>query len=175
MEFWKSFADDTHGGSSIDQRDQSAFGATRQFVALAMLMFLASCGSKKQVYYADAAMNEQTITAKGKSKKKDQKKKDEGVVYSSDPTTRYIQQYAAIAQEEMRRYKIPASITLAQGLLESQLGQGVLAQKSTIILESNASAIGRERRYIMTTMLRASVFGRIKTPKSPIVIIRYFW
>ena len=130
MEFWKSFADDTHGGSSIDQRDQSAFGATRQFVALAMLMFLASCGSKKQVYYADAAMNEQTITAKGKSKKKDQKKKDEGVVYSSDPTTRYIQQYAAIAQEEMRRYKIPASITLAQGLLESQLGQGVLAKKS---------------------------------------------
>jgi flagellum-specific peptidoglycan hydrolase FlgJ len=130
MEFWKSFADDTHGGSSIDQRDQSAFGATRQFVALAMLMFLASCGSKKQVYYADAAMNEQTITAKGKSKKKDQKKKDKGVVYSSDPTTRYIQQYAAIAQEEMRRYKIPASITLAQGLLESQLGQGVLAQKS---------------------------------------------
>jgi flagellum-specific peptidoglycan hydrolase FlgJ len=95
-----------------------------------MLMFLASCGSKKQVYYADAAINEQTITAKGKSKKKDQKKKDKGVVYSSDPTTRYIQQYAAIAQEEMRRYKIPASITLAQGLLESQLGQGVLAQKS---------------------------------------------
>ena len=93
-------------------------------------MFLASCGSKKQVYYADAAMNEQTITAKGKSKKQDQKKKNEEVVYSSDPTTRYIQQYAAIAQEEMRRYKIPASITLAQGLLESQLGQGVLAQKS---------------------------------------------
>jgi flagellum-specific peptidoglycan hydrolase FlgJ len=93
-------------------------------------MFLASCGSKKQVYYTDVAMNEQTITAKGKSKKQDQKKKDEEVVYSSDPTTRYIQHYAAIAQEEMRRYKIPASITLAQGLLESQLGQGVLAQKS---------------------------------------------
>ena len=130
MEFWKSFADDTHGGSSIDQRDQSAFGATRQFVALAMLIFLSSCGSKKQVYYADAPMNEQTITANGKSKKQDQKKKDKEVIYSSDPTTRYIQQYAAIAQEEMRRYKIPASITLAQGLLESQFGQGVLAQKS---------------------------------------------
>ena len=129
MELWKSFANDTHGGSSIDQRNQSAFSTARQFAALAMLMFLASCGSKKQVYYADVAMNEQTITAKGKSKKKDQKKK-EGVVYSSDPTTRYIQQYAAIAQEEMRRYKIPASITLAQGLLESQLGQGVLAKKS---------------------------------------------
>ena len=130
MEFWKSFSDDTHWGLSVNKRNQSAFSTTRQFAALAMLMFLASCGSKKQVYYADAAMNEQTITAKGKSKKQDQKKKDGEIVYSSDPTTRYIQQYAAIAQEEMRRYKIPASITLAQGLLESQLGQGVLAQKS---------------------------------------------
>ena len=93
-------------------------------------MFLASCGSKKQVYYADRAMNEQTITAKGKSKTQDQEEKEKQLTYSSDPTTRYIQQYAGIAQEEMRRFKIPASITLAQGLLESQLGQGMLAQKS---------------------------------------------
>lgn len=95
-----------------------------------MLALLTSCGSKKKVYYADATMNEQTIAPKGKSEKREQKKKDKEVVYSSDPTTRYIQQYAAIAQEEMRCYKIPASITLAQGLLESQLGQGVLAKKS---------------------------------------------
>jgi flagellum-specific peptidoglycan hydrolase FlgJ len=95
-----------------------------------MLIFLASCVSKKQVYYADTSMNEQTITSQEKSKKKTKKKKDKDVVYSSDPTTRYIQQYASIAQEEMRRYKIPASITLAQGLLESQLGQGTLAKKS---------------------------------------------
>ena len=95
-----------------------------------MLIFLASCGSKKQVYYADTSMSEQTITSQEKSKKKTKKKKDKEVVYSLDPTTRYIQQYASIAQEEMRRYKIPASITLAQGLLESQLGQGTLAKKS---------------------------------------------
>ena len=95
-----------------------------------MLIFLASCGSKKQVYYADTSMSEQTITSQEKSKKKTKKKKEKEVVYSTDPTTRYIQQYASIAQEEMRRYKIPASITLAQGLLESQLGQGTLAKKS---------------------------------------------
>ena len=46
-------------------------------------MFLASCGSKKQVYYADAAMNEQTITAKGESKKQDQIKINTG--NSPDP------------------------------------------------------------------------------------------
>lgn len=43
---------------------------------------------------------------------------------------RYISQYKDIAMEEMRRYKIPASITLAQGLLESGAGNGTLAKKS---------------------------------------------
>ena len=31
----------------------------------------------------------------------------------------YIQKFAAYAVEEMEKYKIPASITLAQGLLET--------------------------------------------------------
>lgn len=39
----------------------------------------------------------------------------------------YIKRYAAVAQEEMGRYGIPASITLAQGLLESNAGQSPLA------------------------------------------------
>ena len=42
----------------------------------------------------------------------------------------YIKTYAPVAQEEMKRYKIPASITLAQGILESQSGVGELALKS---------------------------------------------
>jgi len=43
---------------------------------------------------------------------------------------RYIDQYKTLAVEQMRRYSIPASITLAQGLLESGAGQSPLAQKS---------------------------------------------
>ena len=39
----------------------------------------------------------------------------------------YLYTYGAVAQQEMRLYKIPASITLAQGLLESGFGQGRLA------------------------------------------------
>lgn len=42
----------------------------------------------------------------------------------------YIKQYAPLAVEQMRRHKIPASITLAQGLLESGAGQSELARKS---------------------------------------------
>lgn len=42
----------------------------------------------------------------------------------------YIRQYRDLAVEEMKRYRIPASITLAQGLLESGAGQSTLARKS---------------------------------------------
>lgn len=42
----------------------------------------------------------------------------------------YIKQYSSLAVDQMNRYKIPASITLAQGLLESGAGQSVLARKS---------------------------------------------
>ena len=42
----------------------------------------------------------------------------------------YIKQYRKLAVEEMKKYRIPASITLAQGLLESGAGQSVLARKS---------------------------------------------
>jgi flagellum-specific peptidoglycan hydrolase FlgJ len=42
----------------------------------------------------------------------------------------YIAQYARIAQAEQRKYDIPASITLAQGLLESNAGQGKLCKNT---------------------------------------------
>lgn len=44
-----------------------------------------------------------------------------------DATEGYIANFNAIAMEEMRKYKIPASITLAQGILESGSARGRLA------------------------------------------------
>ncbi|MBC5614600.1 glucosaminidase domain-containing protein [Bacteroides hominis] len=41
----------------------------------------------------------------------------------------YAQQHAEYAMEQMRRYGIPASVTLAQGILESSNGQSRLAQR----------------------------------------------
>ncbi len=43
---------------------------------------------------------------------------------------RYLNAYATAAQDEMREYGIPASITLAQGLLESNAGDSKLARQS---------------------------------------------
>lgn len=42
----------------------------------------------------------------------------------------YIEQYSDLAIEHMDRYKIPASITLAQGILESGAGMSDLARRS---------------------------------------------
>ena len=42
----------------------------------------------------------------------------------------YIEAYSAMAQEQMQRYGIPASITLAQGLLESAAGKSDLAVRA---------------------------------------------
>ena len=42
----------------------------------------------------------------------------------------YIDQYKDIAIEQMQRYRIPASITLAQGLLESGAGRSELTRNS---------------------------------------------
>ena len=41
----------------------------------------------------------------------------------------YAEKPAAFAMEQMRRYGIPASVILAQGILESSNGQSQLARK----------------------------------------------
>ncbi len=48
----------------------------------------------------------------------------------SSLTLRYIDQFAALAVQEMHRTGIPASITLAQGIHESQSGQSPLARNA---------------------------------------------
>ena len=48
---------------------------------------------------------------------------------AKNPKLDYIDKYSDIAIKEMKRTGVPASITLAQGILESNAGQSVLATK----------------------------------------------
>lgn len=61
----------------------------------------------------------------------------------------YIHKYKDIAVEEMKRYRIPASITLAQGLLESGAGKSALSRKSNnhFGIKCGGDWTGRTVRY----------------------------
>jgi flagellum-specific peptidoglycan hydrolase FlgJ len=90
-------------------------------------IFLVSCGSKNNV-----------ITSKRKYKPRT-KQNAPAVLKEADKTTttttprsgnkvvNYINDFNAVAVQEMKLYKIPASIILAQGILESGAGSGRLA------------------------------------------------
>lgn len=51
-------------------------------------------------------------------------------VAQQDAYRQYIDTYSAIAIDQMIRYRIPASITLAQGIIESNAGRSTLATQA---------------------------------------------
>jgi flagellum-specific peptidoglycan hydrolase FlgJ len=86
-----------------------------------------SCGSKKRAARKKAEAKKEIV------------EKSSGVLNDNDVetstpkinnTTHYISVYKDIAVSEMKKYGIPASITLAQGILESGSGKGTLAVKA---------------------------------------------
>lgn len=83
----------------------------------------------------------------------------------------YIHKYKDIAVEEMKRYRIPASITLAQGLLESGAGKVLYPVSRTIISALSAEVTGQGVQCVMMMMpvMNASVLTSIRvTPMKTI-------
>lgn len=129
----------------------------RIFLFLSVLTVLYSCGSSKKVATTKRVVNKRTAPQPKVVKKEVVKvvkpkprvvtKEQPKVVYKPAPkvetvskpsktnsqtelTTRYIRRFSHIAVYEMHKYGIPASITLAQGVLESGNGRSELAVKS---------------------------------------------
>ena len=74
----------------------------------------------------------------------------------------YIKKFAPAAVKNMRFYRIPASITLAQGVLESGYGEGTLAKKQIIILELNVIKDGKVSLLDMMMMKKTNVSDLIR-------------
>ena len=107
---------------------------------IVVLIFLGTLmvGCKSQKKATQAKKDPRKVTVN--RPKKDGPKKDETAVVSTPNTSgstglptstkAYIEIYKDIAMHEMKTYGIPASITLAQGILESGSGKGRLAVKA---------------------------------------------
>ncbi len=102
------------------------------WIAGLALLVLSGCISKKKTTYArKSGKGEETATrAGGKSADPAAPEKEAFVFIAVASPEEYIETFAPVAQAEMKEYGIPASIKLAQGLLESGFGKGALAQKT---------------------------------------------
>ena len=77
----------------------------------------------------------------------------------------YIKQYRDLAVEGMKKYRIPASITLAQGLLESGAGQSTLARKSNNHFGIKCGSDWRGKTVSHDDDARGECFRAYKHPK----------
>lgn len=77
----------------------------------------------------------------------------------------YIKKYRELAVEEMKKYHIPASITLAQGLLESGAGQSTLARKSNNHFGIKCGSDWRGKTVHHDDDARGECFRAYKHPK----------
>ncbi len=106
-------------------------------ITIVFLSFLASCGSHRTTTIIKSSPNKITKVAK-RTPEPIEVQKVEGAdavledlkrrkPHLSESTLAYLEEYNDIAILEMLSYKIPASITLAQGILESNSGRSRLS------------------------------------------------
>lgn len=105
---------------------------------LALTIIVASCKVKQRATYKNSRKGSPKVVVE---KSNDGSKENDGLYplphdtgkfqrFKVGSVEEYISEFSEIAQFEMKAYGIPASITLAQGLLESGFGKGTLALKT---------------------------------------------
>ena len=104
------------------------------FFGVLAILFLASCSSSRRVTVNKKKQKVTVVEHKTKLPSVQQiqhvRKLERGNKSLNKYTLQYVRKYAPLAVLEMHKYDIPASITLAQGILESGNGRSQLASKS---------------------------------------------
>ena len=104
------------------------------FFAVLCILILASCSSSRKISTKKnnnvKAVENPINKLPSVRQQQHVKKLEKGNKSLNKHTLQYIKKYAPLAVLEMHKYDIPASITLAQGILESGNGRSQLASKS---------------------------------------------
>jgi len=107
---------------------------SKLFFGVLTILFLASCSSSRRVTVNKKKQKVTVVEHKTKLPSVQQiqhvRKLERGNKSLNKYTLQYVRKYAPLAVLEMHKYDIPASITLAQGILESGNGRSQLASKS---------------------------------------------
>ncbi len=107
----------------------------RKIITLCILVIVVfSCGTNKVTVRKKASKRTKTEQVVNRKVAKENVNRNEAVVETVNglevritSTEDYVALFKTIAQQEMRLYGIPASITIAQGILESNSGKGRLS------------------------------------------------
>lgn len=125
---WWASRNQTHE-SSTSKKKNANFKLWQPITFFILFISLNSCGGSKKVIVERQKITvkreevKSTITLEKKVKPKVPIKN----ITNKEKIIAYIELYYPIAQKEMKYFGIPASITLAQGILESGMGYGRLA------------------------------------------------
>ncbi len=103
-------------------------------------LFLMACGAKKRTVHANKTPSVSQVNEPKKHIESVPGNKNDAypmpedtgefIKFSITSVEDYIETFSEIAQFEMKAYGIPASITLAQGILESGAGRSTLTQRT---------------------------------------------
>ncbi len=101
------------------------------FLIVIFSILFISCGSSKKIGKRKKISSQNLKVSELANNKQNFKKKpleiNNRYLTNDQKVKNYIKKYSQIAEVEMKKHGIPASITLAQGILESGIGEGRLA------------------------------------------------
>ena len=104
-----------------------------KYIIILIVLSALSCGPKKGIVTKKKDNAKKTVVVNDKKEEPKEETTENTVVKTNGARNTvevYIDLYSGIAKNNMRNHKIPASITLAQGILESGTGLGRLAVKA---------------------------------------------
>ncbi len=146
------------------------------FLALGLVSFMISCGAhKRTTHHKTTTKTSKTVVKRTPTPVKIQKIEEADLIHAdlirrkpnlNKSTLAYIEEYNDIAILEMIAYKIPASITLAQGILESSSGKSRLSVKGNNHFGVKCHSSWKGKRMYHDDDARQECFRKYEHPLS---------